>query len=198
VFVDVFLQFGGLLLLFIGQLERVHQRRRHQLAGLGPRAEAAKTASAGTTATSGATRPTKATGTWPTGPAVRRPHALSVTTALLRRLFCRPGGELIFRDDSVVVRVRAVECPLHPRVGDLVAGQFAILVLVEHHHARDQRVDRRLVRGCFVRSCTGRCLRAAVTRLGWRLGEGNYSSQTDRNGDGQKLRGRAHEAFPSE
>jgi hypothetical protein len=193
----VFLQFGGLLLLFIGQLERVHQRRRHQLAGLGPRAEAAKTASAGTAATSGATRPTKATGTWPTGPAIRRSHTLSVTTALLRRLLCRPRSELVFRDDSVVVRVGAVERSFHPRVGDLVAGQFAILVLVEDHHARDQRVHGRLVRGRFVRT-TGRCLRAAVTRLGRWLGEGNHGSQTDRNGDRQKLRGRTHEAFPSE
>jgi hypothetical protein len=194
----VFLQFGGLLLLFIGQLEHVHQCRRHQLAGLGPRAEAAKTASAGTTATSGATRPTKATGTWPTGPAVRRPHTLSVTTAILRRLLCRPRSELVFRDDSVVVRVRAVERSLHPRVGDLVAGQLAVLVLVEHHHASDQGVDRRFIGARSVRSRTGRCLWTAVTRLGRWLCEGNHGGQTDRNGDGQKLRGRAHEAFPSE
>jgi hypothetical protein len=49
------------------------------------------------------------------------------------------GGQLLFGDDPVVVRVGLIEEPQESLVGDFILGELAIPLFVKGHHSRDQR-----------------------------------------------------------
>ena len=90
-----------------------------------------------------------------------------------------------------MVRVRAVEHPLEPRIGDLVAREFAVLVLVERHHPRNKSVRRRR----FVDLRIGRGLRPAVARFLRRLGECDRGGQSNAEREQQDFANDSHGAF---
>src|SRR5205807_2475193 len=89
---------------------------------------------------SGRTEPTRSTGTVRTAPgstkAAGRAEAAAPVAPARGLVGRHPGGEgdqLLPGDHAVMVRIRLVEQPEQPRVGDLLAGEPAVLVLVERH-----------------------------------------------------------------
>jgi hypothetical protein len=51
------------------------------------------------------------------------------------------SDKFLARDDAVLVRIGSLEEPQQAGVGDLVVGEFAILVFVEGHHFGDEAVN---------------------------------------------------------
>ena len=143
-FVDVFLQVGLVLLLLVRQLERLDDRSRHDLAGLRARAKTADAAPAETASLPSAT-PLWSAGSGSARAAISRPHearCVSAVDIFRDRLRC-PSDQFVPSHDAVMVRVRVVEHPLQPGIGDFVASEFAVFVLVERHHPRNESIRRR-------------------------------------------------------
>ena len=55
----------------------------------------------------------------------------------LGRVFCEERAQLSLRDESVFIGVRLIEKIEKSFIRYFVAGQFAVFVLVEAHHASD-------------------------------------------------------------
>ena len=84
-----------------------------------------------------------------------------------------------------MVRVRAVEHSHQPRVGDLVAREFAVFVLIERHHPRNESVRGR----GFVD------LRSMIAQFLGRLCQCNRGGQSDAEREQQDFANDSHGAF---
>ncbi len=191
-FVDVFLQVGRGLLLPVRQLERLDDRCRHDLTGLRARAKTARASPAETASLPSAT-PLWSARSRSARAAIRRPHQTRGVSAvsIFRDHSRRPGDQFVPSHDAVLVRVRAVEHPLQPGIGNLIAREYAILVLVERHHPRNKRIRRRR----FVDLRIGRGLRSAVARFLRRLGECHRGGQSNAEREQQDFANDSHGAF---